>query len=68
MVAEQNAHYHNDRSIAVNTFRYVHDDNYAGAFGAQLWFKVKMIVLLIIIINAVILRRNRWCNVEEADH
>jgi hypothetical protein len=29
-----------------------------GAFGAQLWFKVKMIVLLIIIINAVILRRN----------
>ena len=29
-----------------------------GAFGAQLWFKVKMIVLLIIIINAVILSRN----------
>jgi len=28
-----------------------------GAFGAQLWFKVKMIVLLIIIINAVILGR-----------
>jgi uncharacterized membrane protein len=29
-----------------------------GAFGAQLWFKVKMIVLLIIIINALILRNN----------
>ena len=29
-----------------------------GVFGAQLWFKVKMIVLLIIIFNAVILRRN----------
>ena len=28
-----------------------------GAFGAQLWFKVKMIILLIIIINAVILSR-----------
>ena len=39
-----------------------------GAFGAQLWFKVKMIVLLIIIINAVILRRNSRCIVEEADH
>jgi len=29
-----------------------------GAFGAQLWFKVKMIVMLIIILNAVILSRN----------
>ena len=29
-----------------------------GVFGAQLWFKVKMIVLLMIIINAVILNRN----------
>ena len=29
-----------------------------GVFGAQLWFKIKMIVLLIIIINAVILSRN----------
>ena len=38
-----------------------------GAFGAQLWFKVKMIVLLIIIINALILRK-QWCNAEEADH
>jgi hypothetical protein len=29
-----------------------------GAFGAQLWLKIKMTVLLIIIINAVILGRN----------
>ena len=31
MVAAANAQDHNDRSIAVNTFRYVHDDNYAGS-------------------------------------
>ena len=29
-----------------------------GVFGAQLWFKAKMIVLLLIITNAVILSRN----------